>query len=205
MAFDEVQLDPTISQVASGGASYKTVVVATDSGAEQRVSLWSVGRLRWTLRQSMLSPAQVIALGQFFRARGGRARGFRFQDWSDYTVQNEALVNPYPGTGMQLVKTYTSGGITETRTILKPQIGQVQIYQNGTLLSGSQFSVNTVTGIISLTAPVSGAAYTWTGQFDTPVRFDVDTIEVDMQPALYGMAASIPVVELIYPGIAGVS
>ena len=204
MAFDEVQLDPSITQTATGGPAYKTVVVATDSGAEQRLALWSVGRLRWTLRQSMLQPSQVIALTQFFRARGGRARGFRFQDWSDYIVTGQALSNPYPAATIQLIKTYTSGGVTETRTILKPQAGQVQVYQNGVALTSGQFTVDTTTGIVTLTSPTAGAVYTWSGQFDVPVRFDVDVIDVDVQPAMVGIA-TIPVVELIYPGMAGVS
>lgn len=208
MAFDEIQLDPTITQTASGGPGYKTVIVATNSGAEQRIALWSVGRLRWTLRQSLLQPAQVILLSQFFRARGGRARGWRFKDWSDYVATSQALANPYPATTLQLVKTYLSGTITETRTILKPVTGTIQLFENGVqLVENTAFTLNYTTGIVTFNAghPVSGAVYTWSGQFDTPVRFDIDVLDVTVEAAMTGMAQQIPVLELIYPGIAGVS
>lgn len=201
-SFDEVQFDPTLGGKALGGPAYATVIVSVSSGAEQRVQQWSVGRLKWNLQQAGLQPTEVAYLVQFFRARGGRARGFRFKDWTDYTVTSQALANPYPATTMQLVKTYTDTGITETRTILKPVSGTVTVYQNGVaLILGTDYTLDITTGIVTFLGshPVSGAAYTWTGQFDVPVRFDVDHLQTSIEPGLYGSVQSIPLVELIYP------
>lgn len=201
--FDEIQLDPTITQHATGGPEYATIIVTTASGTEQRIQQWSAGRLRWTLEQSDLQPAQLQTLIGFFRARGGRARGFRFQDWSDYTVLAQAIPNPYPGIVTQLVKSYTSAGITETRLILKPQAGQVTIYENGLQLASGDYSVDTTTGLVTFSGgrPLAGAVYTWSGQFDTPARFDVDHLQVTLEPGQYGSAQSIPLIELFYPAV----
>ncbi len=202
-AFDEVQLDPSISQRASGGPEYATIVVTTASGTEQRIQQWSAGRLRWTLEQSDLQPAQLQTLIAFFRSRGGRARGFRFQDWSDYTAVLQPLVNPYPLSVLQLTKTYESSTGSEVRTILKPQAGTVTIYENGTALPGADVAVDTTTGLVTLSGghPVSGAAYTWSGSFDTPARFDVDHLQITLEPGQYGTAQSIPIIELFYPAV----
>ncbi len=197
-AFDEVQLDTAVSEGASGGPTYNTVVIVTSSGQEQRIGTWGVGRLMWDVAHGQKTPAQMTALVAFFRARGGRARGFRFKDWTDYSVAGQALTNPYPATAMQLVKTYTSS-VTETRKILKPVSGTVTILKNAVaLVLTTDYTIDYTTGIVTLVAPVNGAAYTWSGQFDVPVRFDTDVMKYSGDAVTIQSWNSIPVVELLY-------
>jgi uncharacterized protein (TIGR02217 family) len=81
-----------------------------------------------------------------FRARRGRAYGFRFKNWTDYKAAGRLL-----GTGddvltqFQLVKHYPSGTVIEDRTITTPVAGTVKVYLNRVeRLSG--WSVDTTTG-----------------------------------------------------------
>lgn len=199
-AFDEVQLDPWICQAAAGGPQYQTVVITTASGAEQRVGMWAQGRLKWDLQNAVKNPTQMALLVAFFRARGGRLRGFRFKDWSDYQATAEALVNPYPATTTQLQKTYLNGGASEIRKIVKPVAGSVTIYENGSpLTAGTHYTLDTTTGIVTFLGakPVNGAAYTWTGQFDVPVRFDTDQMQVSVDTGTSYVWNSIPVLEIL--------
>jgi hypothetical protein len=68
----------------------------------------------------------------FFRARKGKAYGFRFKDWTDYKATSQLI-----GTGdgaiktFQLVKRYPSGSVVEVRTITKPIAGTVRVYKDG--------------------------------------------------------------------------
>jgi hypothetical protein len=69
---------------------------------------------------------------RFFHARRGRGIGFRYKDMFDYQAVDE-LVATADGqkAEFQLVKNYTSAGITEQRQIFKPVFGTVVIKKNG--------------------------------------------------------------------------
>src|SRR5262245_55974480 len=89
--FDEVQFPPDIAYGAVGGPEYRTTVLVTASGREQRNSAWAQARGRWNVAHGLKSRAQVAALIAFFRARKGRAHGFRFKDWTDYQATGQPL------------------------------------------------------------------------------------------------------------------
>lgn len=181
MAFVEVQFPTDISYGSSGGPEYATDVVASSSGYEQRNINWAQARARYNVAHGVKTKAQLDALIAFFRARKGRAHGFRFKDWTDYQATAEAI-----GTGngvltqFQLVRNYISGGSTETRIIKKPVLGSVQVYKNAVLQS-SGVSVDTTTGMVTFaTPPTAGQAITATFQFDVPVRFDTDKLSASL-------------------------
>src|SRR5579885_2818058 len=132
MAFIEVQFPTDISYGSSGGPEYSTDIVETLGGYEQRNANWSSARAVYNVAHGVKTQAQLDALIAFFRARGGRADGFRFKDWTDYQASAQNI-----GTGdgntkaFQLVKLYASGSVTATRTIAKPVAGTVAVYLNG--------------------------------------------------------------------------
>ncbi len=181
MAFAEVQFPPDIAYGSSGGPEYSTDIVVTHGGHEQRNSNWADARARYNVAHGVKTQAQLDALIAFFRARKGRAHGFRFKDWTDYSATAQSL-----GTGdgsnvsFQLVKSYNSGAVTETRTITKPVAGTVSVYLDSVLQS-SGVSVDTTTGIVTFAAaPASGVAVTADFEFDTPVRFDTDRLSASL-------------------------
>ena len=197
MTFHEVQFPTDIAYGAQGGPQYSTSVVITASGFEQRNSLWATSRMAWNVATGLKKQAQLDTLIAFFRARKGRAYGFRFKDWSDYQATAQAI-----GTGdsvthtFQLVKNYTSGPASEIRTIKKPVAGTVVVYLAGVMQS-SGWSVDTTTGIVSfVTAPGTGVAVTADFQFDVPVRFDTDSLAARADSPGVFVWESIPIVEL---------
>ncbi len=113
--FHEVQFPPDISYGASGGPGYSTTVITTVSGHERRNANWADAR-GWNVAHGLKKREQVAELIAFFRARRGRAYGFRFKDWTDYQALAQSLgVGDGATTSFQLVKHYASGGELETR------------------------------------------------------------------------------------------
>src|SRR5512134_1456897 len=196
-AFHEVRFPPEISYGASGGPGYLTTVVATASGHEHRNANWGAARGRWDVASGLRDRAHVAVLIAFFRARKGRAYGFRFKDWTDYQGLAQVL-----GTGngslktFQLVKNYSSGGVIEARTIAKPIASTVKIYRNG-VLATSGVSTDSTTGLVTFTtAPASGVIVTADFEFDVPVRFDTDQMDVTIETYNLGTWGQVPIVEI---------
>jgi len=197
MAFDEVQLDPKISYGAVGGPKYKTTVIMSNSGSEQRISQYLRGRLSWDISTGIKSVAQMSAILTFFRARQGKGRGFRFKDWTDYTAVHEGFGGTSP---QQLIKTYRDTANTEVRLIKKPIAGITIWLSDGMVPPGptgaplTGWTLDTTTGLVS---GLGTDNYVWSGQFDTPVRFDTDEMHMNVAEFATRNWDSIPVVELL--------
>jgi len=94
------------------------------------------------------------------------------------------------------VKAYASGAQTWTRTITKPVSGTVVVAIGG-VVQASGWSVDIATGIVTFTtAPVNGAAITAGYQFDVPVRFDTDRLDVTHDIERLGSITSIPLIQV---------
>jgi uncharacterized protein (TIGR02217 family) len=195
--FHEVQFPPKVAYGASGGAEFNTSITTTFSGFEQRNVNWQKARGRWDVSTGIKTKIDMDILQAFFRARFGKAYGFRFKDWSDYQAVGQTL-----GTGngtqtvFQLMKAYTSGAYSYSRDIKKPVTGTVKIYLNA-VLQVSGFSVDLTTGIVTFSAaPGAGVIVSADFDFDVPVRFDTDTLAVRADgPGIFVWDA-IPIVEI---------
>lgn len=161
---------------AVGGPGFSTNVVTLVSGYESRNVNWASTRYSYDLAIPPRTQAEVDVINAFFRNAQGRANGFRFKDWSDYlaTAASTVSLGLSPNTQFQLQKSYVSGSSNNVRKITKPVSGTVQVYVAG-VLQTSGYTVNHATGVITFTVAPAGVV-TWTGQFDVPVRFDVDTL-----------------------------
>ena len=191
MIFVEVQFPSDISYGATGGPMFLTDVVATVSGHEQRNSKWSQARARYNVASGVKNETQWQALIAFFRARRGKAVGFRFKDWGDFKAVNQPLLS-LGGTQYQLVKQYVSGAVVSERIITKPVAGTVKLYRNS-LLQASGWSIDTTTGII--TTSLTGTL-TVDFDFDVPVRFDTDELALSLDSFNAGSWNNIPLIEV---------
>jgi len=173
MSFNETARFPLqIALGAQGGPEYTTNIITVDNGFESRTAVWSASRLKFDIGTRPMTKADTDALIAFFRSVKGRAYGFRFRDWSDYqaTTDNGGFT-AIAGATYQMVKTYASGSLSEVRSISKPVAGTVSVSGSGV------YSIDYTTGILTV---ASGAAPTaWSGEFDVPVRFDTDTMQLD--------------------------
>lgn len=196
--FAETQFPPDISYGATGGPIFSTDIVTTFSGHEQRNSNWSAARAKYNIASGVKSESQWQALIAFFRARKGRAVGFRFKDWSDYKAVGQLLgEGDGDNDSFQLVKRYTSGGQTVTRIITKPvNNGSLKIYVDA-VLQASGYTADYTTGIITFdTPPDEEAVITADFEFDVPVRFDTDELAFSVDSFDAGSWSSIPLIEV---------
>lgn len=140
--FVEETLDLGIDYGAVGGPEFSTAIVQSASGREARNVNWEEERGRWQIGNRAVSRAEKDYLLQFFRARRGKAVGFRWRDWNDYVAAQSVL----PVTGAptaQLVRTADNGYRYE---VVKPRDGVI-LRRNGSALAVS--GIDDETGIVT--------------------------------------------------------
>jgi uncharacterized protein (TIGR02217 family) len=206
MAFHEVRFPDNISRGARGGPERRTQIVELASGDEERNASWANSRRRYDVAYGIRRADDLAAVVAFFEARNGRLYGFRFKDWADY---KSCLPSQTPGptdqaigagdgttTAFQLVKRYASGSQTWVRKITKPVAGTVRVALGGAeQLVG--WSVDTTTGVVTFSAPPgAGDVITASFEFDVPVRFDTDALDVTLDLERLGSITSIPLLEI---------
>lgn len=208
MSFHEVRFPSDLSFGSAGGPERRTDVVALANGFEERNTPWKHSRRHYDAGMAMRSLDDLEVLVAFFEARQGQLHGFRWKDWADFKSCSPSQVPDYSdqqigiGDGVEtvfaLAKLYVSGTQSYLRPITKPVAGTVRIGVNGTELSeGPDFSVDYATGSITLAeAPASGEAITAGFEFDVPVRFDTDRIQVSVATFEAGQVPDVPVVEV---------
>jgi len=211
MAFHEVVFPEDYSRGVVGGPEFRTTVVATGSGHEQRNADWATARGRWDLSRLLYDETARAETIAFFRARRGRAYGFLFKDWADFFVgmaydSTDTLVhngsqNFTTGDGVetefQMVKIYDSGGHTERRKITRPKSATVKVYLDGVeQAQPADCTVDYGTGVITFnSAPGAGVQIGWSGEFYVPVRFETDYLAIEHFSPTAG-TAPLPVVEI---------
>jgi uncharacterized protein (TIGR02217 family) len=206
MAFHEVRFPDNISRGARGGPERRAQVVELASGDEERNASWANSRRRYDVAYGIRRADDLAAVVAFFEARNGRLHGFRYKDWADYksclTSQAITATDQPIGTGngavttFALLKRYSSGAQGWTRVIAKPVAGSVRLALNG-VEQMSGWSVDATTGSVTFAAaPGAGVAITAGFEFDVPVRFDTDTLDVTLDIERLGSITSIPLVEI---------
>lgn len=184
MSFHEVVFPVTISFDSDGGPGYNTEALDQGSGQETRIARWEDSRRKYDAATGLKSIADMALVLDFFHARKGSLHGFLWKDWSDYSSAADHVSTPAGDdetigtgdgvtTGFQLIKTYTSGGTTTTRTIEKPVVSTTIIRVAGvSKTDGVDYTVNVTTGVVTFaSAPAAAAAITAGFYFYVPVRF----------------------------------
>lgn len=206
MAFHEVRFPDKISRGARGGPMRKTQIVTLDSGAEERNGTWAASRRAYDVGYGIRRADDLAQVVAFFEARMGQLHGFRFKDWADYKScapsQDPWAEDQRIGTGngsnkaFQLVKVYASGAQSWSRPITKPVDGTVKVAVNGAILH-TGWTLNLATGVVTFaTAPANGAVVSAGFEFDVPVRFDTDQVQVTLDIERSGSIDSIPLIEI---------
>ena len=206
MAFHEVRFPDNISRGARGGPERRTQIVELASGDEERNASWANSRRRYDVAYGIRRADDLAAVVAFFEARNGRLHGFRYKDWADYksALPSQAITatDQQIGTGtgslqtFQLAKRYTSGAQTWVRTIAKPVAGTVRVAL-GMVEQLSGWTLDTTTGVVTFTAAPAGGVIVRAGfEFDVPVRFDSDSLDVTLDFERLGSITSIPLLEI---------
>jgi len=208
MNFHEVRFPASLSFGSVGGPERRTEIVTLANGFEERNSPWADSRRRYDAGVGMRSLDDIETLISFFEARHGQLYGFRWKDWTDYksTVPSRDVTHKDQviGTGdgvtrkFQLKKTYRSGGAAYGRLISKPVAGSVLVAVAGDhLVETVHFTVDETTGFVTFVdAPAEGVEITAGFEFEVPVRFDSDKLEMSLQSFSAGEIPNVPVIEV---------
>jgi uncharacterized protein (TIGR02217 family) len=189
----------------------KTDVVTLASGREHRNARWAHSLRRYDAGYGVKTLDELAAVLAFFEERRGRLTGFRWRDRLDCKscaasrapTPLDQLIGVGDGarTAFQLVKRYGADHAPYLRPVAKPVGGTVRVAVNGVEQpQGASFACDAATGIVTFLpghAPANGASVTAGFEFDVPVRFDADTIEVDLSAFDAGIIPSIPLVEIL--------
>jgi uncharacterized protein (TIGR02217 family) len=210
MSFHEIRFPTQISRGATGGPERRTDVVVLGSGFEERNARWAHARRAYNAGYGIRSLDDLHEVIAFFEERRGRLHGFRWKDHADFKScppeQSASPTDQVLGAGdgvrqtFPLVKRYGSLYAPYERPIAKPVAGSVVVAIDGTgQAEGVDFDLDAVLGLVSFRAgriPAPGAVVTAGFEFDVPVRFDTDKLEVNLSGFRHGAIPSIPIVEL---------
>lgn len=175
----------------------QTRITTAGGGAERRNKRRRPWR-EWDATRGIRQTADYELVRNFRLIVGGRHGGFRMRDFSDYLIENQTIDTSAGGTTFQIVKDYTFGDYTFTRTITKPAPGSLLLELNdlpvhqqdsapvfgetlfGEVESDITATVDYTTGIITTSSALSAVDVLTIRrcEFDVPARFASDSFEV---------------------------
>jgi uncharacterized protein (TIGR02217 family) len=199
-SFHNVRFPEDISYGSSGGPGFNTTIIELASGAEQRNINWSQQKATYDVSYGVKSREQMEELLEFFYARRGKAYGFRFKDWMDYTMDRQPIgyVKDDGTINLQAFKRYEpQTDYFFDRPITRIVPGTVQLWVNNGFWPPQYLDVDTgifLTGGAQATTP--GALVEASFEFDVPVRFDIDEVKIAHDDWELMSWPSIPLVEI---------
>lgn len=210
MSFHEIRFPTHISRGATGGPERRTDVVVLGSGFEERNARWAHARRSYNAGYGVRSLDDLHQVIAFFEERRGRLYGFRWKDHADFKScppeQSVAATDQVLSTGdgvqdtFSLVKRYGSLHAPYERPIAKPVAGSVLVAVDGLAqVDGVSFDLDLTLGRVAFRSghiPASGAVVTAGFEYDVPVRFDTDRLEVNLSGFRHGAIPSIAIVEI---------
>lgn len=168
---------------------YSNIVTTTSDNSEQRVIGRGESRLSINYSNIYLRDWQISNLRQFYNDRKGEFESFKVKIQHDCSVTNlpkylssdnlvytRGLIQ-----GSQLYKLYSVNGINSYKTITRPDVSTISIYDSfNNLISPDNYSIDEVGGGITVTG--SQIPVWWEGDFFHHVRFEgnlSDVVEVE--------------------------
>lgn len=203
--FHDVAFPLPLAFGARGGPSRKTDIVPLSNGHEHRNSPHAHSRRRYDVGIGIKSLSDIHVLIAFFEARHGQRYAFRLRDPIDHqsnapgTTLSIGDQDIGVGDGIQteflLKKTYADTSGLHERAITKPVAGSVLVALDGVQ---TPVTVDALTGGVTFnTPPMSGAIISAGFQFDVPVRFDTDRLDISLEGFGAGQALNIPLIEVL--------
>ena len=204
VGFHDVRLPEEIERGALGGPGFNTTVLELSSGFERRNIEWSESRGAWDVGYGLQRKSLFTPVLEFFYARRGRAFGFRFKDWTDFQMARQA-VGQTDGSNatFQIFRRYPSGTFFFDRRLTKIVDATQTVWVNGVQVAegggAGQYQLDDATGVVTLGATLAGQSGTDVEvqcEFDVPVRFDTDRLELVADTDTAATIPQIPIVEL---------
>ena len=188
LGFHNVQFPTDVSYGSSGGPVFKTQIFEAYRGLEKRNIEWAQPMMEFNVAYGIKTDTQMLNVLEFYNARQGPAYGFRYKNWGNYNIVNAPFaVGDGVSTRLPIWKFYGFQGARQykrLRKIVQGTVTGVGIGGVGTLVEGTDYSINYDEGEIALSsAPGYGIPVFCSNlEFDEPVRFEED----DMQAMIDG-------------------
>jgi uncharacterized protein (TIGR02217 family) len=197
MAFHPIRFPLDVALGAPGGPERATDIVTLSSGREERNQRWALSRRRYNAGYGIKSRADMAAVLAFFEERRGRFHSFLWRDGLDHTSDGPQPLGTGDGTtkSFQLVKRYGAAFDPYDRPITKPVAATVEMFVDGG--ASGAFEVDELTGIVTFDdAPGVGEVLTARFDFDVPVRFDIDRLDIELSGFDAADVPAIPLIEV---------
>lgn len=210
MNFHEIRFPTDISLGSSGGPERRTEIVLLGSGHEERNTRWAHSRRRYNAGYGVKTLSDLNAVIEFFEERRGRLYGFRYKDHTDFSSSASGApvtaADQELGTGdgaltaFQLIRRYGADHAPYLRQITKPVSGTVLVAVDGApQTEGNDYTIDTATGLITFepgSLPGPGSLITAGFEFDVPVRFDSESLRLNLTRFKAGEIPDIPLIEI---------
>lgn len=207
--FHDVVFPQRIAFGATLSPERRTEIVTLGSGFEERNTRWANSRRQYDAGQGVRTIDDLHTIIDFFEERRGMLYGFRWHDRIDgkscapskVASATDQIIAEGDGetVSFQLTKTYGEIHAPYVRRIQKPVLGTVLIAVNNQPKQfGVDFNVDITTGEITFSgeAPVPGEQITAGFEFDVPVRFATDRLDISISAFEAGDIPSVPLVEI---------
>lgn len=152
--------------------------VRTDSGIQSINVGWTATLREFEIGIAPMRVDQWQTLETLHEITEGGAYGLLMEDPKDCLISNGVLVAAEGG-GYQLTKRYHEprSGRTKDRPITRPQQSGLSIRSNGAPVS---FTVDVLTGKVTIAGSPDPATLSWSGRFYLPVHFMDDMIDWEL-------------------------
>ena len=188
---------PGLKPTTSRTPTWKTIIKEAVSGRELRIGRMAYPRWSYSLSFEFLrdraAARELQSLIAHYNLAGGQRSEFPFVDSEGIPVIDpdtglvigsawSACARQAFGTGdggtlsFQLARAVSDGSLTYVEPVWLPT-GAPKLYDNGTLVSSSNYSISATGQIQFSAAPASGHALTWTGTYSIRCRYTADTQE----------------------------
>ena len=197
MSFLEIRFPDSISFNSSTILEFNTTIITSKNGKEYRNVNWNNNKMKFNIVNGIKTKTELDEVIKFFRNVKGKAYGFRFKDWTDFSATNQQIgIGDKETKEFQLIKTYTINGNTYTRKIKKPVISTIKVFLDG--IETNDFSIDLTNGLITFeVAPSDTTIITANFEFDDPVRFNSDLLEVSLNSLSSGKINNLELIEII--------
>ncbi|MCY4505057.1 MAG: DUF2460 domain-containing protein [Hyphomicrobiales bacterium] len=210
--FHDVRLQDALKVGAGGSAGFSTQLMTTASGFEHRNARWFAPRRRYEVYIGTRPLSELRRLQSFFLERCGRLHGFLWRDIIDY--RSRAFRAPLAND--QTMKRLSDDGrvwaffkglkspprLKRLRRIFKPVASSVLLAHNRVPIPPEQYVVHAAHGVIAFHAGHYRTEGVTAGfEFDVPVRFDTDRLEIRMVTDIAGNCEPIPLMEIRVPEV----
>lgn len=197
MSFLEIRFPDSISFNSSTILEFNTTIITSKNGKEFRNVNWNNNKMKFNIVNGIKTKTELDEVIKFFRNVKGKAYGFRFKDWTDFSATNQQIgIGDGETKEFQLIKTYTINGNTYTRKIKKPVFSTIKVFLDG--VETNDFSIDLTNGLITFeVAPSDTTIITANFEFDIPVRFNTDLLEITMDSINSGKIKDLELIEII--------